>query len=425
MSSYGRRHFVLASLAGIVVALLAEISINPFGTAFRFSLGPVGLEFFALFFMLPGYLTGAVAGMIVPLVHAIFAWITQPTITLAGALAAVHSYLPETLAYSVLGLQLHLYRVHDRTRSPLQLALFLSASDLMANVCELVIRGEFVPLRGAVMMALVALGRAAVTEGTYYILQEGVRERQWAEERQRYIARLLWAVNLQTEAFFLQKSAHEIEHIMAQAHRLYQRLAGHEDQPLALQVAKDIHEVKKDYQRTLSALYRLVKAPPLAPEMNFSEVVSLVFDANTAYAAELEKLVDLQMGLLTDFRTPRYGRWVSILNNLVSNAIEAIQEVGSVTVIGSRSGDQFILQVMDTGTGIPPEDWELIFSPGYSTKFNPLTGASSSGIGLTHVAGLVKSMNGTIRIARSDASGTEFRIEVPWASLETIEQEES
>jgi sensor histidine kinase regulating citrate/malate metabolism len=54
-----------------------------------------------------------------------------------------------------------------------------------------------------------------------------------------------------------------------------------------------------------------------------------------------------------------------------------------------------------------------------------LTGASSSGIGLTHVAGLVKSMNGTIRIARSDASGTEFRIEVPWASLETIEQEES
>jgi two-component system sensor histidine kinase YcbA len=298
----------------------------------------------------------------------------------------------------------------------------LAAADLLANVAEILIRGELVHLRGIVMMALVAVGRAAVTEGTYYILQEGVRERQWAEERRSYISRLLLAANLQTETFFLRKSAREIEQIMAQAHRLYRQLAGHEGQPLALEIAKDIHEIKKDYQRTLSALHRLVDVPKLQPEMNFSEIVAMVFDANSAYAAGQEKQVALQVQVTADFRTARFGRWISVLNNLVSNAIEASGHAGRIIVIGSREKGQFVLRVIDTGSGIPQEDWELIFSPGFSTKFNPVTGASSSGIGLTHVAGLVEDMNGTIRVARSDKSGTEFRIQVPWASLEVIEK---
>lgn len=419
-----RRQVALSLMAGVVVGLLAEISINPFGTAFRFSLGPVGLAVFTLFFMLPAHLIGLAAGLIVPLVHGLFAWATSPGLTPAQVLPAVSTYVPELWAYSLLGLLLHLFQVQSRTHSPIRLALLLSAADFLTNAMELALRPEvFEPERLAVL-ALVAVGRAAVAEGSYYILQEGVRERQWAEERRAYTARLLLASNLQTEAFFLRKSAKEIEQIMAKAHRLYRKLAGHERQPLALEIAKDIHEVKKDYQRTLGALYRLVEVPKLEPEMNLTEIVALVIDANQSYAGQLGKAITVASDLRVDFRTPRFGRWVSILNNLVSNAIEACSSVGSVTVAGDRIHGKLVLRVRDTGSGIPEEDWEMIFEPGFSTKINPVTGAYSSGIGLTHVAGLVEAMGGTIRVERSSPVGTVLRLEVPWDQLEAVEQGE-
>lgn len=419
------RHILLrALLAGVVVALMGEISINPFGTAFRFSLGPMALALLALFNWLPPYLAGAAAGLVVPVVHGVVAFIGDPNLAAADVFGAMQSYIPETLAYSLLGTLYFLFRVGDRIDTPLRVTALLALADVTVNVVEMTVRGGPLLVRPLTMMLLVAVGRAVVALGAYYILQEGVRQRQWAKERKSYMERLLFASNLQTEAFFLQKSSREIEQIMAKAHSLYRDLAGQPGQSLALDIAKDIHEVKKDYQRTLSALYRLVGMPTLEPEMDLGEIVALVFDANATYAQSLGKEIQLVGDMSADFRTPRYGRWVSILNNLVSNAVEACGQQGTVTVGTARLHDRFVLEISDTGCGIPREDWELIFSPGFSTKLNPVTGAFSSGIGLTHVAGLARAMDGSIWVARSGPTGTRFRLEVPWSSLEAVADKE-
>jgi two-component system sensor histidine kinase YcbA len=417
-----RRTLAVALLAGGVVAMLAEISVNPFGTAFRFSLGPVVLALCALVFRPPAYLIGAAAGVAVPVVHSLFVLAQRPTLAAGDAWAAVRADAPESVAYALLGLLLSLLRVHERTATPLRLAALLAAADFLANAVELAVRAEPFRLGAAAIMAGVGLARAVVSAGAVHILREGVRAR-WEEERRSYIAQLLFLANLQTEAFFLQKSGREMEQIMSRAHRLYRSLDGHPEQPLALEIAKDIHEVKKDYQRTLSALYRLVDVPTLEPEMRFAEVVALVFDANRTYAATLGKAIALESRVAADFRTARYGRWISILNNLVSNAIEACRAEGAVTLSAERAGDRFLLRIADTGTGIPEEDWGVVFSPGFSTKFNPVTGAYSSGLGLTHVAGLVAAMQGEISVERSGPHGTVFRIAVPWDSLEAVERE--
>lgn len=419
-----RRLISRALLAGVVVGLMGEISVNPFGTAFRFSLGPMALALLALFGWLPAYLAGAAAGLVVPVVHGAVAFAGDPNLAMADVFGAMRSYIPETLAYSLLGTLLFLFRVGDRLDTPLRATALLALADVTVNMVELTVRGSPLLLRPLTMMAMVAVGRAVVALGAFYILQEGVRQRQWAKERKSYIERLLFASNLQTEAFFLQKSSREIEQIMAKAHRLYRGLAGHPGQSLALDIAKDIHEVKKDYQRTLSALYRLVGMPTLEPEMRLGEIKTLVFDANATYAQSLSKEIQLVSDMHADFRTPRFGRWVSILNNLVSNAIEACGQQGTVTIGTARSGDRFVLEITDTGCGIPREDWELIFSPGFSTKLNPVTGAFSSGIGLTHVVGLVRAMNGAIWVERSGPTGTRFRLEVPWESIETVADKE-
>ena len=418
-----RHRLVSALLAGFMVALLAELSVNPLGTAFRLSLGPVGLAFFALFPKLPAYLTGVAAGIAVPVVHGVFVLVQGPDLSVDGAWAAALSCVPESVAYSVLGLLLFLLRMHEHARTPLRLGALLASADFLANAVELMVRSEPVRLRAVAIAAVVALGRAALAAGTLYMLRERERERPWEEERRRDIERLLFLSDLQTEAFFLQKSSREMEQIMAKAHQLYRLLPGHPQQPLASEIATEIHEVKKDYQRTLSALYRLVEVPKLNPEMSFSEIVTLVFEANRTYAATVGKEIILDARLAADFRTARFGRWISILNNLVSNAIEACGREGRVTVDSARAGDRFLLRIADTGTGIPPEEWELIFLPGFSTKINPETGAFSSGLGLAHVAGLVEAMSGTISVERSGPDGTVFRIAIPWHSLEAVEKE--
>lgn len=421
-----RSWLLLSLVAGLLVGLMAEISIHPFGTAFRFSLGPVALAFEALFFStLPSYLTGATAGVMVPLVHGAAALLEQPQMGLEGLLYSVSAYLPETYAYTLLGFLLYLFRVHQRTDRPLTLAALLTFADVSVNVVEVLIRGDLLRLLPSLpVMALVAVARALVALGAYYVLQEGVRARQWAEERQRYTHQLLFLSNLQTEAFFLQKSAAEMEAVMAKAHRLYRELGDQPEQPLALEIAKDIHEVKKDAQRTLAALFRLVETPELEPTMTFGQIVALVVDANQTYAETLGKQIQFTVTLKADFCTPRFGRWVSMLNNLVSNAIEACPGGGHIAVDAARVGDRFVLRLSDTGEGIAPSDWELVFSPGFSTKTNPVTGHFSSGIGLTHAVGLVQMMDGTIAVEDSGPGGTTFRLEVPWERIDDVSGKE-
>jgi two-component system sensor histidine kinase YcbA len=383
-------------------------------------LGPIGLGFVALLFPFqPAYLTGAAAGLMVPLVHMVIARLTTPA---ASLFLTIDSYGPETVAYALLGLLLYQFRVHTRTHTPFYLVFALAAADLLTNVAEILLRHEPHLVHDIVIAAMVAIGRAIVLVGAFYVVQEGERERQWERERQSYLQRLFLVVNLQTEAFFLQKSASEIEQVMAKAHRLYRDLAGFAEQPMALEIAKDIHEVKKDTQRTLATLFRLVDAPELAREMTFGQIVTLVFDANVTYAATLTKQIILSQEIGADFCTARFGRWVSILNNLVSNAIEACEARGTVLIHSSRMGNQFILEVINSGPGIPPEDWEVIFSAGFSTKLHPRTGAFSSGIGLTHVVGLVRAMGGTIRVAASQPGRTVFRMEIPWVALEPVSE---
>ncbi|MCP4548129.1 MAG: PAS domain-containing protein [bacterium] len=67
------------------------------------------------------------------------------------------------------------------------------------------------------------------------------------------------------------------------------------------------------------------------------------------------------------------------LVNIVRNALEAVEQDGSVTVRFRRSGKDLILEVIDTGTGLTPETRARLFTPFFTTK------RDGQGIGLTMV----------------------------------------
>ncbi len=409
-------------LGGVAVAVMGEVFISPFGTAFRFTLGPLTFHLLTLVFTMMHPLPVAmIAGLVIVAYHSAAFVLGNPGPHWLPALtAALNHYGPEFIAYTTLGTLASLGQVQRRLDRPAAVVVILALADLGCNLVELLVRGFPLELRVVVILALTGVGRAAVATGLFEVARASERERRWDAERQAYASRLVFLSKLQTDIFFLRKSAAEVETIAERAHSLYRRLRGRQTQADALSIARDIHEVKKDYQRTLASLSRLLDVPGLAPTMRLSEVVQLVLDTNGAYAQTLGKQITFVTELKADFATERFGRWITILNNLVTNGIEACPEQGRITVQTSRVADRLCVEVADTGSGISPANQACLFAAGFSTKVNPETGCFSGGLGLTHVAELVRSVHGEVLLVESGTAGTTFRVTVPWAHLEAV-----
>ncbi|MBI4833171.1 MAG: response regulator protein [Candidatus Lindowbacteria bacterium] len=101
--------------------------------------------------------------------------------------------------------------------------------------------------------------------------------------------------------------------------------------------------------------------------------------------------------------------------DLLLNAIEAIQERGVITVRSRASADgKFaIIEVADTGCGIPKENIARIFEPFFSTKSN------GTGLGLAVSYGIVQKHGGRIHVASQPGQGTCFTAELPIVNSES------
>jgi PAS domain S-box-containing protein len=100
-----------------------------------------------------------------------------------------------------------------------------------------------------------------------------------------------------------------------------------------------------------------------------------------------------------------------ILVNLVTNAVDAIGMDGTVTVAvrPTDDGKRVVVEVRDTGSGIPPGDLEKIFEPFYTTK-----GAErGTGLGLPVVREIVTSYGGDLAVESKLGYGTTFRFDLP------------
>ncbi len=113
-----------------------------------------------------------------------------------------------------------------------------------------------------------------------------------------------------------------------------------------------------------------------------------------------------------------------VVMNLCTNAGYAMKDHGGILKValedykadqefaerqGIKRGDYIMLQVSDTGKGIPPEIVDRIFDPFYTTKPH----GEGTGLGLSVVHGIVKSLGGTITVASKTGKGTAFTIYLP------------
>ena len=255
-----------------------------------------------------------------------------------------------------------------------------------------------------------------------------------AEEHERRYQRLfLMTANLKNELYFLKKDAENIEGIMTRAYRLYERLGEgnypEELRQLALSIARDVHEVKKDNLSIVRGIEGEVAGTGTDQDerMWMSDVFFLLQDTMRHILGERKADIDLLCRCETDFATGEHYRLMSILKNLVINAAEAIQSgkgAGAIWVEERAEDGNLILTVQDNGPGISPRAMKNLFQVGYSTKFDPKTGNISRGIGLPAVEYMVKELGGSIEVGsgpdqeRGQVSGACFQIKIPMENVE-------
>jgi signal transduction histidine kinase len=101
-----------------------------------------------------------------------------------------------------------------------------------------------------------------------------------------------------------------------------------------------------------------------------------------------------------------------IFFNLIRNAGQAIGEKGTITIKARSNGNgKVIIDIKDTGHGIPEDKIEQIFNPFYTTK-EPGKG---TGLGLFIVRQIVEKNRGTISVKSKVGTGTTFTLEFPAA----------
>lgn len=408
----------------VLVTLASVMFVYPFNHHFRFTLGVVVLSALLLHFPNISILgTAVLSGIGILTTRVAIDFFIQSS----DLLTALVQALPAFSYYMFFGVGLSLFGIRASVRDVPVLLAKLGIVDLLSNFIEFSIRNDLSLTDSTFILPTltgVALLRSILAIYCFYCLRH-YGDFILAEERSaRYVQMTIVFSQLKAELYYLKKSSQDIERVMERSYMLYKQFDGSskdssQDSTVgsqALTIARDIHEIKKDYQRVVGGIENIL--PSVSEEgMALSEVF-YIMEQNTARLIHSSgKKIKMLFSHEDELTMARHYRLVSILNNLIINAIEASTEYGLVTVRQSRSGDNVVFTVEDNGSGIDAADLELIFQPGYSTKYSETTGKMSTGLGLAHVKNLVESMDGEIHIDSRLKGGTKFSIIIPYFRL--------
>ncbi len=107
------------------------------------------------------------------------------------------------------------------------------------------------------------------------------------------------------------------------------------------------------------------------------------------------------------------GKLRLILDNLLSNAIKFTPRGGTISIHARNEREQLVMDVMDSGPGIPADERNRIFEAFYQGKTPQGGHVKGTGIGLSVVTEFVNAHGGSIEIFEAKAGGAHFRVRLP------------
>ena len=154
------------------------------------------------------------------------------------------------------------------------------------------------------------------------------------------------------------------------------------------------------------------KTDPSAAEVNLNDLIREVVSLSEQRA----KYANVQMETHLSLEIPPVrlspSEMQQVLLNLINNAIDAMGKGGGRLGVADWMEDGYlVIEVSDTGPGIPEANLPRIFDPFFTTK--PV--GEGTGLGLSICYGIIKKMNGEFRVRSAIGQGTTFQVWVPVA----------
>lgn len=106
----------------------------------------------------------------------------------------------------------------------------------------------------------------------------------------------------------------------------------------------------------------------------------------------------------------RAGQLNQVFMNLLVNSCQAIKGKGKIHIKTYFDGDKIHIQIRDTGAGIPSENLNKIFDPGFTTKGVGV----GTGLGLSITYKIIEDHDGTIHVESEVGKGTTFTLTIPY-----------
>lgn len=147
-------------------------------------------------------------------------------------------------------------------------------------------------------------------------------------------------------------------------------------------------------------------------ELDVGQMVGSVVESFQAQAQSkkihLEAVLPKQLKISAD-----PYRLTQVLGNLVANALNYTPEHGSVTVRAQQQDKKVMIQIQDTGSGLPDEAIHKLFDRFYRVEGSRSRQSGGSGLGLAIVKTLVELHGGSVEAQNRPQGGAEFRVSLP------------
>ncbi|MGM9853509.1 MAG: sensor histidine kinase [Muribaculaceae bacterium] len=171
-----------------------------------------------------------------------------------------------------------------------------------------------------------------------------------------------------------------------------------------------VSEMDKDVRRLSTIASRFSKIGS-NPQLEAGDVGETVRHAASYMGTRISPRIQFNTtfydGQLPAMVSAPLFEWV--MENLIKNAVDAMEGHGTLGVETLRDGNSAVIEVTDTGKGIPRKNQKTVFNPGFTTK------KRGWGLGLTLAKRIIEQYHhGRIFVKTSQPGvGTTFRIEIP------------
>lgn len=394
----------------ITITLCGEMYFFPFQDPFRFSVGVIAFSIILLFYEEIKELYLGLSTAVSVLTLRCLLYYFEGNYALIELLEI---NIPGAIYYIIYSILFYMLKTRQFSEFPARTIYLISIGDAVSNIIEALIRFNL-SSQLIFYIIIVAIARSAIIYIIYYLLKHRELSIKKFEHKKKYNQLNAIISNIQSEIFYLTKSKSDIENVMSKAYKLYEKSKGNEEiNHIALDVAREVHEIKKDYYRIETGFKSYVDNFDYDNTMYLKDIGAIIGSNLTRYIEYLGKDIQVSINLSNNMKVKNYYYLFTIINNLITNAIDAILDAGEISVEGKANKENYILKVTDNGPGIDEDFRTYIFNPGFTTKFDSETGISSTGIGLAHVKYIVDSLNGTIRINSKINIGTTFTLIIP------------